>query len=406
MAADESKINSGAYRIEPLREAENYVLWKIQMKDILVDMGLWEYVSGDMKQPVDDEKNATLLQKWKMMDCKALTQIRTRIMEKMITYVVSAKTSQAAWDAITSMFQVSGPMAAVLVRRKMFRYMIEVGANMEEQVRTLCGYQEELVALDSAIGDKDFVFVLLTALPDSWDSFISSLNTNDLTTNNLVGQVLAEANRHTARSTTETTLLAKKGKGKGKFRKGVNCYNCGKEGHLSSECRAPKKDSGSGNNKNDRAHHTQDSKEEDSYEFNVFDEQIYAVRSNLWLADSATQSHVVHDRALFTDYWETPGNTISGAGTSRALGRGTVPVTFRVDGKEVNVTLKDVIHAPDIPSNLISMCRGTRRIPCILFRFSYIFIHFIEPSRGLFLPLLSQSALLSVSPCVRFFPSS
>jgi mannosyl-glycoprotein endo-beta-N-acetylglucosaminidase len=28
-------------------------------------------------------------------------------------------------------------------------------------------------------------------------------------------------------------------------------------------------------------------------------------------------------------------------------------------------------------------CRGTRRIPCILFRFSSIFIHFIEPSRGL-----------------------
>jgi hypothetical protein len=95
MAADESKINGGAYRIEPLREAENYVLWKIQMEDILVNMELWEYVSGDMKQLVDDEKNATLLQKWKTMDCKALTQIWTRITEKMITYVVSAKTSQA-----------------------------------------------------------------------------------------------------------------------------------------------------------------------------------------------------------------------------------------------------------------------------------------------------------------------
>jgi hypothetical protein len=33
------------------------------MEDILVDMRLWKYVSGDMKQLVDDEKNATLLQK-------------------------------------------------------------------------------------------------------------------------------------------------------------------------------------------------------------------------------------------------------------------------------------------------------------------------------------------------------
>jgi hypothetical protein len=32
--------------------------------------------------------------------------------------------------------------------------------------------------------------------------------------------------------------------------------------------------------------------------------------------------------------------------------------------------------------NLVGMCRGTRRIPCILFRFSSVFTYFIEPSGG------------------------
>ena len=45
----------GGYRIESLRGAENYVLWKIQMEDILVDMGLWEYVSGETKPNGDDK---------------------------------------------------------------------------------------------------------------------------------------------------------------------------------------------------------------------------------------------------------------------------------------------------------------------------------------------------------------
>ena len=99
---------------------------------------------------------------------------------------------------------------------------------------------------------------------------------------------------------------------------------------------------------------------DDSYEFNVTDEQTFVTHSGLWLADSATQSHIVRDRALFTTYCETPEGKISGAGSCRALGRGTVPVVFKVDGRDVSVTLQDAIHAPEISSNLISMGRLTK----------------------------------------------
>ena len=45
-------------------------------------------------------------------------------------------------------------MAAVLVRRKLFRYMMDEGSNIEEQVWILRGYQEQLVALDSTVSDE------------------------------------------------------------------------------------------------------------------------------------------------------------------------------------------------------------------------------------------------------------
>jgi hypothetical protein len=278
----------------------------------------------------------------------------------MITYVISAKTSKDAWNAITSMFQVLGLMAAVLVRRKLFRYTIAEGANMEEQVRTLRGYQEELLVLDAAVGDKDFAFVLLTALPDSWDSFVSSLDTGDLTTNKLIGRILAEHNRRTARSPSDTTALhVQKGKDKkkSKFRKGVNCYNCGKEGHLADECRGKKADGSQNNRQNNKkptqANHTVST---DTYEFNIYDTESYSVRtSGVWLADSTTQAHVARNHLVFTDYHKTPGAKITGAGLGPALGQGTVKLTFRVDRKDIPVTLRDVIHAPEIPNNLISL---------------------------------------------------
>lgn len=81
---------------------------------------------------------------------------------------------------------------------------------------------------------------------------------------------------------------------------------------------------------------------------------------NTWLADSGTQSHVVRDRDLFLNYRKTPGAIISGAGETSALGRGDVPITMRYKNKFTSIMLKDVIHAPDMPVNLISLSRMTK----------------------------------------------
>lgn len=99
---------------------------------------------------------------------------------------------------------------------------------------------------------------------------------------------------------------------------------------------------------------------DDTYEFNVTDEQTLVVHSGLWLADSAIQSHIVRDLSLFTSYHETAEGKISGAGSCRALGRGTVPVVFKVDVCDISVMLQGVTHAPDLLSNLISMGRLTK----------------------------------------------
>jgi hypothetical protein len=191
MAVDNSKANiGGGYRIESLRGAENYVLWKIRMEDILVDMGLWEYVSGEKEKPADNAKDQ--LQIWKTMDRKALTQIRMRITESMFAYVMSSKTSKDAWDAFKTVFEVSRSLVVVIIWRKLFRYRIKEGSNMEKQVYILRSYREQLISLDCAVSSKDFALALLTALPDSWDTFVRALNTSDLKINKLVCRILAE----------------------------------------------------------------------------------------------------------------------------------------------------------------------------------------------------------------------
>ncbi|KAJ3479322.1 hypothetical protein NLI96_g9143 [Meripilus lineatus] len=62
---------------------------------------------------------------------------------------------------------------------------------------------------------------------------------------------------------------------------------------------------------------------------------------------------------MFKTYTPTPGEFIKGAGNCPALGRGTVNLQFSVDGNHIPITLKDVIHAPNMPHNLISLGRIT-----------------------------------------------
>ena len=115
----------------------------------------------------------------------------------------------------------------------------------------------------------------------------------DLKTNNLIGRILAEDNCRKARTSSETTLFTKKNQGtkKSKFHKSITCYSCNKKEHLASKCHGSKKKNTSINDNKSKAHYTLDN--EDTYKFNVIDEQIFVTHPDLWLADSATQSHIV-----------------------------------------------------------------------------------------------------------------
>ena len=223
---------SGSYRIEPLKGTENWLSFQVQMLDILSDTGHINYVDGTNKRPIsdDDQKLA-----WDKADRKALVMIRLRVAPSVITYIMSAKTSKEAWDSLTSVFTTKGALAEVLTRKKFFQYAIEDGADMEEEIRKLRSLKEQLTLLGVTIEDSEYSITILTALPVSWGSFIASVGTPPPKPADLVGRILQEDARRREQG-TDTALVARPSNlRKSKFRKGVYCHNCGREGHIKPE---------------------------------------------------------------------------------------------------------------------------------------------------------------------------
>src|ERR1700723_13067 len=169
----DTSTHSNVYGIEPLTGAENYAVWKIKMMDILTGQDLWEYIEGSITQPSDMAGKAA----WKKKDRMALSMIRLRVANKMLVYVASSTMSQEAWDTLKSLLEAQGALGIVQARRKLFRLQCEDNTQIEEHIRTLRGYQEELHSLGQKITGEEFCIILLTSLPENWNNYIASIDT-------------------------------------------------------------------------------------------------------------------------------------------------------------------------------------------------------------------------------------
>ena len=261
-------------------------------------------------------------------------------------------------------------------RRALYRATAEEGFDMVAHISNLRKLQEELHIMDNKVTDEDFVMILITSLPESWDNYTSSYlgskgNKPELLSHELVAILMEEDRRRKSRNgdSAGASLQAKYSKGQKNNNKktdpNTECYNCHKKGHMASDCWAkgggkegqgPKGRKGPNRgNKSNQAQETNSNLNDVSYmalsnpKYTKFD----------WYFDTATTSHICTQRDAFIDYYPLQNSTIDGIGPNPAIatGRGTVLVNFSVDGKIIPPRLSNVLYVPNAANCLLS---GTR----------------------------------------------
>src|ERR1700678_2907261 len=145
---------------------------------------------------------------WRKKDRLALSMIRLRVANKMLVYITSLISAKEAWDALNSVLEAQGVLGIVLARQKLFRAQCAEGTTIEEHIRTLRSYQEELHNLGQKIDGEEFSIILLLSLPESWNVYISSIDTTSLKeAPRLIACILEHDRRMGMRGMAEDTVI-------------------------------------------------------------------------------------------------------------------------------------------------------------------------------------------------------
>lgn len=365
--------SSGSAHIEALGR-DNYDVWKLKIRAVLVKNGVWGYVNGTLKKPdltTDEDVDKNDVQKWLTNDEKALSDIVLTLSDNQLMAVKHCQTSREMWLKLESINQSKGPARkATLLKGLMMQKMTE-GSDVRDHLNKFFGNVDKLSEMDVRLDPDQLTIQLLYSLPPSFESFRIAIESRDElpTVENLRTKIIEENDaRNNASSVAEGAMFVKK-KAPGKKyppkpARNSNqrsdkdtffpykCSKCGIRGHKAVDCKGKGK-------KN---------KTEDVSMLAILEKgdtcQIATSGvEDSWCLDSGCTSHLCSDAMRFTelDKSETGRLRLASSATAEIRARGTARIATSVNGQRRNVTLNEVLHVPETRTNLLSVSRITDR---------------------------------------------
>ncbi|KAF7825202.1 Retrovirus-related Pol polyprotein from transposon TNT 1-94 [Senna tora] len=288
---------------------------------------------------IEDKLDTIADDKWKEMGNNAVANLHLALADSVLSSVAEKKTAKEIWDALVKLY--------------------------------------ELTASDYKIVENERAELLLQSLPDSYDQLIINITNNNtadhLTFDDVAGAILEEESRRKNKedrsgSSKQAEALTMtrgrsmerdssgshgQGRSKSRRRKNVQCYNCGKRGHLKKDCWNIKKNT----EKSPEVKSSQGcvaSTSDDGEILAVIGSEGGKQLTDVWIIDSGATWHMTSKRDWFCTYEPISGGSVF-MGNDHALeiaGIGTVKLQM-YDGTVQ--TIQGVRHVKGLKKNLLSI---------------------------------------------------
>ncbi|RVW41557.1 Retrovirus-related Pol polyprotein from transposon TNT 1-94 [Vitis vinifera] len=333
----------------------NFKRWQQKMLFYLTTLNLARFLTEDAPKLKEDEHDIQVISAidaWKHSDFLCRNYVMNGLADSLYNVYSDKKTAKELWESLDRKYKLRMP-----------------------------GLRNLLWVASSTIRCETFqVAAIIKKLPPAWKDFKNYLKhkRKEMSIEDLIIRLrIEEDNRKSEKKGAHTLNEAKanfvehgqsskaktnnnKGKGSKLGPKGGiskkpkfqgKCFNCGKQGHKSVDCRLPKK------NKPKEANVIDDITK------NVYDIDLTAVVSEVnlvgsnpkeWWIDTGATRHVCSDKKMFSTFEPIENGEkvfMGNSATSEIKGQGKV-ILKMTSGKEL--TLTNVLYVPEIRKNLVS----------------------------------------------------
>ncbi|CAK9829718.1 Retrovirus-related Pol polyprotein from transposon TNT 1-94 [Anthophora retusa] len=158
--------------VEKLNE-ENYELWTVHMKSILVLNDLWPFVDGTEEKPAENA------QEWIKKDTKALALINMNIKQSQLHHVKKANTAKEAWGKVKAIYELKGPVRKVTLYKELVRMTKQPNVAVTQYVGEFERKAEQLDAAGITLPDDLLSVMLLASLPQEYENFSVAIESRD-----------------------------------------------------------------------------------------------------------------------------------------------------------------------------------------------------------------------------------